>query len=307
MFNLFIKQLKNNFLKFSKLVHIFIFFLKLEWLVLYLSRFNLIFIKAFPQSYQYKKNTFRKCKRDNVNFYIDISDYMQWYLYANIKDDSWLQVYRNVPKKSELIIFDIGSNIGAFSMKLAKKCIDNKQQFTVYAFEPNSTIFNLFKNNLSLNQVISKNILPFQIPMGDKNTEVNFINKKNNSGGSRVFKNKKELESNIETVKLQQISLDYFVEKNQIDHVDIIKIDVEGYEPIVLDGCINTIKKFKPLLYIEITPLWFKDIGRSSLELLNFLKSMGYEIFLDDENILKPIFDFERISNKEQFNILAKY
>ena len=294
------------FLKLSKLVHVSILFLKLEWLVLYLSKVNLIFIKAFPQSYLYKKNTFRKCKRDNVNFYIDISDYMQWYLYANIKDNSWLQVYNNVDKKSELIIFDVGANIGAFSMKLARKCLDKNQKYIIYAFEPNKIIFNLLKNNLSLNKVISKNIFPLQIPIGDSNKEINFINKKNNSGGSKVFNNVKDSKSKNDTVKLKQISLDYFVKKNDIDHVDIIKIDVEGYEPIVLDGCINTIKKFKPILYIEITPLWFKDIGRSSFELLNLLKSIGYEIFLDDENILKPIQDFKSISNKDQFNILAK-
>ncbi len=294
-------------MKFSKLVHISIIFLKLEWLILYLSSINPIFTKAFPQSYQYKKNTFRKCKRDNVNFYIDISDYMQWYLYANIKDDSWLHVYDDGKKNTELIVIDIGANIGAFSLKLARKCLDKNQKYTIYAFEPNKVIFSLLKNNLSINKLISKDIFPFQIPLGDKNKKVNFLNKQKNSGGSKVLKNKKDIELNIETVQLQQTSLDYFVDKNQIDHVDIIKIDVEGYEPIVLDGCIKTIKKFKPLLYIEITPLWFKNIGRSSVELLNLLKTMGYEIFLDDNNILKPINDYEKISHKEQFNILAKY
>ena len=96
-------------------------------------------------------------------------------------------------------------------------------------------------------------------------------------------------------------------EENKINHVDIIKIDVEGYEPIVLDGCINTIKKFKPVLYIEITPLWFKDIGRSFLDILNLLKSLGYKLFLDEENILEPINNYDKISKMEQFNILAKY
>ena len=210
-------------------------------------------------------------------------------------------------KKSELIIIDIGANIGSFSLKLAKKCFDSKKQFLIYSFEPNKIIFNLLKNNLSLNKDISKNIYPFQIPLGDKNTEVDFINKEQNSGGSKVLKSNKDLESKLQTVKLKQISLDYFVENNEIDHIDIIKIDVEGYEPIVLDGCINTIKKYKPILYIEITPMWFKDIGRSSNEILNFLKSIGYKIYLDNQDFLKPIENFKLLSNIEQYNILAKY
>jgi len=293
-------------LKLSKFIHILVFFLKLEWLILYLAKFNINFIKAFPQSYQYKKNTFKKCKRDNVNFYIDISDYMQWYLYANIKDESWLHVYKNAKKNSEIVVIDIGANVGSFSMKFARKCSDNNQKFFIYAFEPNKVIFNLLKNNLSLNKDISNNIMLSQQPIGDTNKEVNFINQIKNSGGSKVYKNTKDLESNIDTVKLQQISLDYFVEVNGIEHVDIIKIDVEGYEPIVLDGCINTLKKFKPILYIEITPSWFKEIGRSFLDIFNSLKSLGYEVFLDDENILKPIHNYERISKMEQFNIMAK-
>ena len=294
-------------MKLSKFIHTLVFHLKLEWLIIYLASINIIFLKAFPQFYQYKKNTFRKCKRDNVNFYIDISDYMQWYLYANIKDDSWLHVYNNSNKKSELIVIDIGANIGAFSLKFARKCIDNNQKFNIYAFEPNKMIFDILKNNLALNKDISKNIFSFQIPIGDKNKEVNFINDQNNSGGSKVYRNEEGSQLNTKSVKLQQISLDYFVQKNQIDYVDIIKIDVEGYEPFVLDGCINTIKKFKPILYIEITPLWFKDIGRSFLDILNLLKSLGYKLFLDEENILEPINNYDKISKMEQFNILAKY
>ena len=294
-------------MRLSKFLHILVFYLKLEWLIIYLARINLIFLKAFPQFYQYKKNTFRKCKRDNVNFYVDISDYMQWYLYANIKDDSWLHVYNKSEKKSKLIVIDIGANIGAFSLKFARKCIDNKQKFNIYAFEPNKIIFDILKNNLALNNDISKNIFSLQTPIGDTNKEVNFINDQKNSGGSKVYKNLEGSQLNIETVKLQQISLDYFVQKNQIDYVDVIKIDVEGYEPFVLDGCINTIKKFKPVLYIEITPLWFKNIGRPFTEILNFIKSLGYELYLDDENTLKPIKNYEIISNMEQFNVLAKY
>ena len=86
-------------MKISKIVHKSVCALKLEWLILSLSKINKIFLKAFPQFYNYEKNTFKKCRRDNVNFYIDISDYMQWYLYADIKDDAWLKTYNNVPKK----------------------------------------------------------------------------------------------------------------------------------------------------------------------------------------------------------------
>ena len=107
---------------------------------------------------------------------------------------------------------------------------------------------------------------------GDINKEVNFIITYSSSY-LKVYNNVKGSDLNIESVKLQQISLDSFVKENQIEYVNIIKIDVEGYEPFVLDGCINTIKKFKPILYIEITPLWFKNVGRPFKEILNYIKN----------------------------------
>ena len=69
-------------MKLSKFVHILVFFFKLEWLILYLAKINLNFIKAFPQSYQYKKNTFKK----KVSFeLVPVSQIIQ-----NIQKPNWL-------------------------------------------------------------------------------------------------------------------------------------------------------------------------------------------------------------------------
>ena len=52
---------------------------------------------------------------------------MQWYLFANISDNSWLYAYNCLENKSRFNVIDIGSNIGAFTLKLAKKCYENKK------------------------------------------------------------------------------------------------------------------------------------------------------------------------------------
>ena len=52
------------------------------------------------------------------------------------------------------IIFDIGSNIGAFTIPFAKKVGENE----VFAFEPQPFIFNLLKHNVKLNKLKNVNL-----------------------------------------------------------------------------------------------------------------------------------------------------
>ena len=86
---------------------------------------------------------------------------MQWYLFANISDNSWLYAYNCLENKSRFNVIDIGSNIGAFTLKLAKKCYENKKEFNIYSFEPNKHIFKTLENNIKLNKkyLIILNIL----------------------------------------------------------------------------------------------------------------------------------------------------
>ena len=297
----------KNFFKFSKLVQFLIFIFKIENFIIFISKFSSIFTKALPPPNFYKKKTFKKIKRDEVIFYVDISDYMQWYLFANISDNSWLHAYNCLKNKSRFNVIDIGSNIGAFTLKLAKKCYENKKEFNIYSFEPNKHIFKTFENNINLNYNLSNYIKYFEKAVGDSNSAVDFLLNKENSGGSRIKNNSSELISQKNSLTVEQIKLDDFIEINNINFVDFIKIDVEGFEPFVLDGSKRTLEKFKPDLYIEISPAWFHELGRSSADLLNSLESMGYVIFVDRNDSLRRLNEYDKMCNVKQFNILAKY
>jgi hypothetical protein len=58
--------------------------------------------------------------------------------------------------------------------------------------------------------------------------------------------------------------------------LDFIKLDVEGDELNVLIGGYNTIKKFKPKMFIEINEHTLKRKGLTSLDLFNWLDKNGY-------------------------------
>ena len=54
--------------------------------------------------------------------------------------------------------------------------------------------------------------------------------------------------------------MDEWIKDNPLENVDFIKVDVEGYELEVLKGSENTIKSFKPVIFIEIAKNFYLEI-----------------------------------------------
>ena len=76
------------------------------------------------------------------------------------------------------------------------------------------------------------------------------------------------------------------LERNYIIKIDIIKIDVEGFEMHVLESAINTIKKYKPKIIIETHNYRLFDL------VFNFLGELGYDLVYSDYNGYSNIFDY---------------
>ena len=133
--------------------------------------------------------------------------------------------------KNDAVVFDIGAFKGDTAYFFSKKC-SNKAR--IYAFEPDENNYKVLlkiKEKYKLNNVITKNIL-----LSNAEKEIDFIS----------------MIENTPTIKKNAITIDKFVEENNIEKIDYIKMDVEGAERTILEGAIKTIKKFKPSLAIAI-------------------------------------------------------
>ena len=75
---------------------------------------------------------------------------------------------------------------------------------------------------------------------------------------------------NVESVRLQ--TLDDYCEKNEIDKIDFIKIDVEGHEYKTLAGGMKTIEKLMPTMLVEMSP------GTLSTKALEEFIKLGYKV-----------------------------
>jgi FkbM family methyltransferase len=150
------------------------------------------------------------------------------------------------------VVLDIGAHVGTFSYRA---CHVAKR---IYAFEPNIENYLIFCRNIALNNF--RNIIPLTFALGDKMqiTHYNWYCPRN-TGASGL-----DISDSVDTPDVTMFKnrfgsdvvpkYDVFVttiDNLDLDQLDFIKIDTEGCEYKILCGGINTIKKYKPVIFLE--------------------------------------------------------
>ena len=135
---------------------------------------------------------------------------------------------------SPICAVDIGANVGIWTVLLAS----HRNVRHVYAFEPSKENLTYLRSNLQLNNVIN-DVTIVESAVSDVDGEVLF-----DDSGSGATKRISAIGSTV----VPSVSLDTYMKDLP---VDLIKIDVEGYEPLVLSGCWKTIETSLPTLFIE--------------------------------------------------------
>jgi FkbM family methyltransferase len=138
---------------------------------------------------------------------------------------------------------DIGANVGLWSRDL----VDNFAK--VVAFEPVA----IFRECLEKN-VTGANFFISPLALGDHDTQATMIITEGNSGHSHLDP------ATLGTGDVQVVKLDNL----NMEDVDYIKIDCEGYEYRVLQGAEQTVKRCRPIMVIEQKPhdAYSKDYGQ---------------------------------------------
>ncbi len=155
----------------------------------------------------------------------------------------WIDGFK---KEKKVIFWDIGSNIGLFSIYAAAK-IENIE---VISFEPSTSNLRILSRNISINQLENK-IKIFQIPLGaSKNNFLKFNEQKFNEGESYNsidsninFEGKKMKSEN--KYKIFSTNIDQIIDDKILDVPDYIKIDVDGAEHLILKGGTKLFKDTK--------------------------------------------------------------
>ncbi len=196
-------------------------------------------------------------------------------------------ILNNLYKKKEVIIFDIGANKGQ-SVNRFKKVFKNP---IFFCFEPTKRLFDLLKEKF----LKDKNISIYNFGISNKKEKIKFFDFKYSPINSfvpidkeskfykarKIILNLNDDEKFIDTYDVEVNLLDEIFKDFNVDDIDILKIDTQGFEDKVLEGCSNLLQN-KKIKVIE----------------LELILGFGYQKNLS-------FFDLEKTLSKYDYKLIA--
>ena len=221
------------------------------------------------------RNRFYALSFNDVESQFNFENYLQLKALLNFFDDSVLNegqflnhLFENLEPGD--VAFDIGANMGIHTVFMAKK-VGSKG--LVVAFEPDPESYKILTNNIQINKL--ENVEAFKIALGQS------------SGQGRLHKNDKigfgsihlfEYEGNESSIEVEIRNGDQIVREENLPIPKGVKLDVEGYELLVLKGLKSTLSHENcRFLSCEIHKDLF-PIGTNPTDIINTIESNGFKM-----------------------------
>ena len=172
-------------------------------------------------------------------------------------------------------VFDVGANIGWYSLHIMKCFPDMK----VFSFEPALTTYNRLCHNLSKNGFEKSNA--YNIGFYEEKSKLKFYFDQESSGASSLANIREK--DNIDTIYVDVEKMDEWIGAHGVERVDFIKCDVEGAEMFVFKGGIKSIEKYKPIIFSEMLRKWSAKFGYHPNDMIRMFEDLGYQCFVITE------------------------
>lgn len=185
-----------------------------------------------------------------------------------------IEMFLSLAKPTDTL-FDIGANVGLYSIAFAKRFPESK----VIAFEPIPAIEKELMRNLILNNVANVSVANFGL--SDHCSEIPFYFDATATGATSGAPLGAEFEPTT-TIMAPVKTLDSLTIQP-----DIIKCDVEGAELLVFKGGAKLFAEHRPIIQCEMLRKWSKRFNYHPNDLIAYLKQFGYRCYTLRENALQ--------------------
>lgn len=190
--------------------------------------------------------------------------------------DHFLKILQQVENMGGTAI-DIGANAGYWTLPLSR------QFDKVVSLEPDPHNFQKLSRNLELNLKLAPKVIPLNSAAGSKTGKLLLSVRRSidddghlNTGMSSFLANTNV----VETLEVTVETLDSLVDDLQLKNVNLIKIDVEGFEHNVLLGALKTLESENPIVHWEASFVIDAQIGHGYVkECFELLTSLGFQNF----------------------------
>ena len=176
--------------------------------------------------------------------------------------------------QKEMIVIDIGANIGLYTSILSKLVGDKGK---VFAFEPDPNNFRLLKKCITTNNL--RNVTLEQKAISNHSHQGYLYQSGYNSGDNRIYKSNNNFKKTI----IDIITLDNYFKK--IPKINFIKMDVQGSENLAFMGMQKIILKNKNItIFSEFCPTLLKKCGSTPKDFLKNLIISNLNIYTISSN-----------------------
>jgi FkbM family methyltransferase len=220
---------------------------------------------------------------DNRELFIDTANDSYKYVYFLGEYEPTISGVLSELIKPGDICLDIGANIGWYTT-LFQKLVGNDGE--VHAFEPVPPIFEHLKRNVRLNEAPA-NVQLNKLALGDVEKNVSLHIFPNLPNGHASISNFDR--GDCEVFPSRMVTLDYYLSKNRIENVNLVKIDIEGAELMMLMGASKLFHQNQlPIFEIEMALETTRGFGYLPNDLIEFIGNQAEYLFFEiDEKYSK--------------------
>jgi len=209
---------------------------------------------------------------ENIAIYISAYSYIEYTILSTGTYEEEINKLIRISLKNGGNALDIGGNIGLQSIRMSQ-CAGPTGK--VIAFEPLNYLQEKFRRNILLNNALNVELLPYAL--SNKESEADFVVNINSWNQGTFSLNSKESGTEIQRVYIKVA--DELPEVQNLTALDLVKIDVEGFEYQVLLGLHQTLLKHRPRIIFEFDQNYWENNGQKISECYAFLKSMEYTLY----------------------------
>ena len=204
------------------------------------------------------------------------SKHLTKYKSYEAENSNW--ILDNFYKKDKLFFVDVGANFGWYSL-IFSNCAGPSG--LVISIEPEPQNLRLLRKNILENNIENVSIIPVGVGSAQGFAELTL----NDHWNPGMHSLRNDIKSH-EKIEIEIKTLDSIL-SNYSGVIDLLKIDIEGFEVDALMGASETLARTKHVL-VEYTPKFIRACGRDPEQLLAIFESHNFLPHLMENGHLKP-------------------
>jgi FkbM family methyltransferase len=213
-----------------------------------------------------KMRPMRVVSRRGIKYSLDLNELIDFGIYVGGWEKKTIEFLKGTLQNDDVVI-EVGANVGSHTLLMSSLVGHGGK---VYAFEPTSFARTKLLRNMELNLRFSSNIVVRSELVSNGSHEMPRLDIRSSWALDTGNQRKPE------TVAAPCISIDEFAEGAGIRRLDLLKIDVDGYDFKVLFGAIETLRKLKPTVFIELCEYSLREQGDSTQDVFRVFAELGY-------------------------------